>query len=298
MESLILQVAFEGEGVNPGRVDASAFARAINGYSTLFKRANYLLNGEESTANVYIESEFKEGSFIAFLDFQTIAGSVITAHQFLNASGLSLILGYLWENKDTLFDLLKMLKGHKPESVITQGDYSRITYGDKTQTFHNCVFNLYNDSDAKKALSDITSTLQVPGIDKISIGKSVDNAFALAKSDEIEIDTSIESNVELNDDVDAGEREALLTIGKLDFDEKKNWTFFEQGSTVNAKIIDKEFWSRVHARSILFGEGDQFRVILSWRIERQGGKFRQFNSILKVSEIKKRAQQLLLRTES
>lgn len=297
MDSITLQVVFEGHSVNPGRIDAEAFASALTGYAMLFKRANTLLNGDECNTEVLVESEFERGSFVAYLSFQALAGNIITAHQFLDASGLAKVLGYLWESKSTVFDLLKMLRGHNPERVIQQGDNSQVIYGGVTNTFNNCVVQVYNDPDAKKALSDLTSSLQIAGIDRVSIGPREGEKFALQKSDEITVDLGANEE-EPSEDIDAGEREALLTIGKVVFDEKKNWTFFERGSTVLAPILDSDFWSRVHARTLLFGEGDQMKVKLKWRLEFKKGKVHQHNSILKVLELKSRAHQLSLQPEN
>ena len=294
VDSVTLEVVFEGEAVEPGRIDVADFVAALKGYAGLFKQANAILNGEFSRTEVFVESGFKQGSFIAHLCFvQDLAANLITTHQFFSATGLLEVLGYIWKNKDSVLDLLKMLKGHDPEQVVTQGDRSQVVYGGITNTFNNCVLQIYNDPSARKTLSELTQPLQNPGIEKVSIGFSKSERTILSREDEIEVVLPRPEET-LPDDQDNGQRDAYLTVGKVVFDEKKSWTFFERGSTVTARIVDAEFWSRVHSRTLLFGEGDQMRVRLAWKIEFKNGKVKQENTILQVLEVRPRPTQLRL----
>ena len=87
-----------------------------------------------------------------------------------------------------------------------------------------------------------------------------------------------------------GQRDAVLIVAKIAFDEKSTWTFFERGSTVVAKIVDQDFWKTVHNRTVTFGEGDTLVVRLAWRIEKKA-RFIQRNTILQVKNIIARPEQ-------
>jgi hypothetical protein len=89
-----------------------------------------------------------------------------------------------------------------------------------------------------------------------------------------------------------GERDAVLIVSKLSFTEGSTWTFFERGSTVVAKIEDKRFREQVHQHNLTFGEGDQLRVRLVWKIERKR-KLVQKNTIVRVYEVMERPNQRL-----
>jgi hypothetical protein len=62
-----------------------------------------------------------------------------------------------------------------------------------------------------------------------------------------------------------GERDAVLIISKLSWDEGSTWTFLEQGGKVVAKINDQEFWEKVHQRAVAFREGDSLKARLRGR---------------------------------
>src|SRR5258708_39887081 len=103
MSSTNLEVVFEGPAVKSGTIDARPLADSPSGYSQVFTRANAIVNGEMSEAAVLVQSDFKPGSFIAGLQLvQNIiehAQQLITSHQFLNATELAVLIGFIWKNR-------------------------------------------------------------------------------------------------------------------------------------------------------------------------------------------------------
>ncbi|MGI9101687.1 MAG: hypothetical protein ACR2IF_04495 [Terriglobales bacterium] len=84
MSATDLEIAFEGEEVDSGKIDAGVLGNALAGYSEVFRRANELANGEASTAVVLVEADFKRASFDVNLQLvQALidnAKALITAH--------------------------------------------------------------------------------------------------------------------------------------------------------------------------------------------------------------------------
>ena len=69
MSSTNLEVVFEGPAVHSGTIDARLLAESLIGYSEVFTRANAIINGRDSQAAVLVQSDFKQGSFVAGLEF-------------------------------------------------------------------------------------------------------------------------------------------------------------------------------------------------------------------------------------
>jgi hypothetical protein len=158
-----VELVFDGPGVKDGLMDASLLAESLAGYSHTFNRANDLLNGEDSEAVVFVQSEFRKGSFIVDLQLvQTIsehARQLISAHPILDSAGISSALGLGWQHKETIKDglvgLYKWLKGKKPDSALSVGDSTEVTFGVNKKTVTNNVFHLYGDEAIRQGMSKL-----------------------------------------------------------------------------------------------------------------------------------------------
>lgn len=276
MSSSNLEVVFEGPAVKSGTIDARLLAESLLGYSEVFTRANTIVNGEASQAAVLVQSDFKPGSFVAGLELvQNIteqAGHLITAHKFYSARALANLIGFLPKElatefakelvKDTVIGLFRWLRGKKPDEVKPiDNDKVEIRSGNEVETVNVNVFNLYGDSAIRGGLDKLTSPLREAEIDRIIVKQDGTEQTVFEKSESGYFEAEplrLESDAEPM----GGEREAVLIVSKLSFKEGTNWTFFERGATVVAKIEDAEFWEEVHKHAVTFGEGDLLKVRL------------------------------------
>lgn len=300
MSTTNLEVVFEGPAVQTGLIDARLLGESLAGYSEVFTRANAIVNGEASDAVVLVESEFKPGSFVAGLQFvQNVRETLITAHHFLDAAGLTALIGFAWKNrevlKDSLIDVYKWLKGGKPERAVQVGDNkTEITLGQNKKTVSNVVLNMYGDSAIRMALGRLTSPLRQAAIDRIVTKQGGEEQNAIEKS-EAEYFEPEPLKLEAESSPMEGHRETVLIVSKVSFVEGTTWNFIEKGATVVAKIEDEEFWNRVHQHTVTFGEGDSLRVLLHWKVVRgRTKKLIPKNTIEKVYEVMERPKQLQL----
>lgn len=307
MSSTNLEVVFEGPAVQAGTIDARLLGESLLGYNEVFTRANYLVNGQESTASVLVQSEFKSGSFIAGLEFVqnvTEQGSrLITAHQFLGADGLIGLVGFLPSElarevlkeftKDTVISLFRWLRGKRPDEVKPVGtDKVELKSGDDHRIVNITVYNMYGDTALRDGLDKLTKPLRETAVDRIAI-KQDNTEQTVFEREEAEIFETEPLTLEAQStEPMEGEREAVLVVSKLSFKEGVAWTFFERGAIVNAKIKDEEFWERVHKHEVTFGEGDLLKVRLAWEIHRKHHEVKQKNTIVRVLEKLERPKQL------
>lgn len=309
MSSTSLEVVFEGPAVKSGTIDAKLLAESLVGYSEVFTRANAMINGEASQAAVLVQSDFKSGSFVAGLELvQNIseqAARLITSHQFLDASALGLLIGFVPAEvakefakefaKDTVVGLFKWLKGKKPDEVKkVENDAVELTSGRESTTVNVNVFNLYGDSAIRQGLDKLTGPLRHAEIERISVKKdNVQQAIA-EKSEAEYFEAEPPLRLETDEEQMEGERDALLVVSKLSFTEGSTWSFIERGATLVAKIEDQGFWDKVHQHTLTFGEGDRLRVRLKWTIVRRRSKLTPKNTIVKVHEVLEHPKQMRL----
>jgi hypothetical protein len=291
-----LQVSIGGPAVAKGTIDAHSFADSLAGYSEVFKRVNYVVNGEGSEAAVLVQANFKAGSFVAELQFiqelSLQASQFLHPHPIFSAAELAALIGLIWKNKDSLFELFRWLKGRRPEKVVQTGNSVEVTFGQNKKTVTNITFQCFGDSAVKAAISKLVSPLKAHAIDRISVKQDGVEQTSIDKT-EVPYFEPESTALELPALATEGHREAVLVVSKLSFKEGSTWTFFERGATVVAKIQDEEFWAQVHEHKITFGEGDMLRVDLSWKIEQQR-KLVQKNVITKVYEVLPRPRQMRL----
>ena len=177
MSTTRIDLIFDGPGVKNGTIDASLLAESLTGYSRTYLRANELLNGEVSEAVVLVQAEFRKGSFIVDLQLvQTVVESakqLISAHSILDSAGLVSALGFAWSSrsdiKDGVIDLIKWLKGKKPDSTLSLGSSIEVTLGANKKIVTNNVYNLYGDEAIRHGFGNLVTGLNRPALDKISM---------------------------------------------------------------------------------------------------------------------------------
>ncbi|MBZ5628496.1 MAG: hypothetical protein LAO06_06470 [Acidobacteriia bacterium] len=302
MSSTEIRLVFGGREVESGKIDASVLGNALTGYNELFRRANELANGEASQAVVFVESDFKTGSFDVTVQLvQTLienAKSLITAHPFLSAAELAAAIGLVvWHKRESLIGVLKWLRGHKPDKVTQVGNnFDLVLFGQK-KTVSNTINVFLNDPQLRQALGRAVQPLREPGIDTIKMQPKTPEPAAEPTTIEKDEAKYLEPDpLELaeGEAPDEGNRDATLIVSKLSFVEGPKWTFFERGATVSAAIEDKEFWEDVHRRKYKFAEGDRLRVNLHWKMVEKGGRLRPENTVIKVYEVVQRVKQIRL----
>jgi hypothetical protein len=301
VSSANLEIVFEGPAVQAGTIDARLLAESLLGYSEVFTRANAILNGEGSQAAVLVQSEFRHGSFIAGLEFaQNLIADAqrLFSHPLIDASGLVSIVGFVWKRREiieTVLDLLKKLQGEKPKEVKVDGNNVTLKVGDNNNiVVNNIAFQLSQDSVIAEGFRRVTSPLRSADIDRIIIRQDDKQQVTIEKQEAAYFEGEPLA-LEAESSPLEGKDETVLIVSKLSFVEGTTWSFIQNGSTLNAKIEDPEFWANVHKNNLRFGEGDRLRVSLHWKIvKNRSGKLFPRNTILKVYEVIAQPVQLFL----
>jgi hypothetical protein len=268
VSSAELSISYDGEMVRTGLMDVQDLAPALLASSTLIQKTNRLLNGETTSINVQVKSDFRRGSFL--VNFVVDQSLLEQAKNFLlqhpNIKEAKEILETLFfyagipiSATASFFKLIKFLRNRKPDSVTIEDKSNTVTMvlGDQHITVNQNTYHLYQDPEARRAASALVEPLNREGIDSLEIrrGNEVETvtkeeapAFSVAQ---------LEGEV-LLDNV----TESWLSIVALSFNPDHKWRFSTGGSTLTANVIDPMFWSRVHKHQEKFEEGDQLQVAL------------------------------------
>lgn len=287
-----IELVFDGDAVREGTIEARVLGAALSAYSEAFTRANFLVNGRNSEADVLVDAKFESGSFdVPLLLVQSYQQAQGIIGELKNALELAVILGFV-HNPGSLIELLKFLKGEPPERVTPVENGVQYERSGEKKTVPKLTDTLYYDPSVRKALANGAKALEHPGIASISFQRegnetvviNKDEAAAF-KADDFELEAETPHK---------GERDAVLTISKLSFKEGTKWSFFEDGASLAARIDDEEFFRKVHDRKLKFADGDRLSVHLKWQLQERNGRLVADNVITKVHKVLSKKPQLRL----
>jgi len=268
VSSAELSITYDGELVRTGLMDVQELAPALLGSSTLIQKANTLLNGETTSVSLKVRSDFRRGSFI--VHFVVDQSLLEQAKNFLlhhpNIKDAKEILETIFfyagipiSATASLFKLIKFLGKRKPDAVEIQNNNGTVTVvlGNQNIVVNQAIYDLYQDSQARRAASVLVEPLSREGIDTLEIKRG--NEIEKVTKEEAEaFEYSVADGEMLLDNV----TESWLSIIGLSFNPKHKWRFSTGGSNLTADIADLQFWDRVHKHQEIFEEGDQLLVSL------------------------------------
>lgn len=265
------QILYDGDALTSGFMDVYDLAPALLSVGDLVKDANAILNGKDSSASVFVESDFKRGSFeISLILDQFRTATILPGHEVGAAGLVALLFGTIAKHKEivsSLFELWKKLGGEKPKEIIhnqSNGLTLIVTGNDNRIEVKPEIATLYEDDKARQATAKILSPVGKHGVNKFEARKDRQVLSSIEKSELpewIKQDSS-ESAELVADSVEANTRNTLLTIVRPNFDKKGQWGFAEGSAKFSAKMEDKEFLGKVRNREVSFLSGDIFRVRL------------------------------------
>lgn len=255
-------VTYDGPSVRDGLMDVRELAPALLSTGALVQKANHLLNGDRVQVSVQVRSSFKRGSFIiALLADQSLldqAKAFLLQHpQIKDVKEILEILFFY----GGFFKLINFLGKRKPETVSIKDDGDvEIRVGDQSTSVTNNVYNLYLDSDARKAAGMIVAPLRREGIDRLDVEfEDEKESVTKEEADYFEFE-AIEGEPDLDNSSDA-----LVELIRLSFRREHKWGFTDGGRNFNATVEDDEFWKQIDKGEVSFSEGDQMYVRLRTR---------------------------------
>lgn len=265
------RIAYDGEAVREGVIDAKDLASALLAIGDLCERANFILNGEEVSVSIQVRAEFQSGSFEILLElWQNIPDAVRTAFLdeiIVNAREILIYLGLIGISLDTpaiksLLAVLKWLKGGVPKISKGKAGQKIFMIGKNSITVHNKTYLLYDDPFVRRGLEKIVEPLKKPGIDRLEFREDQKVVEQLTKEDT----EYLKLPEEPEEITKESETERTVEIVSAQFREDLKWRFINGNKvTFTATMEDQDFLDRLDRHEVSFRKGDILDIRLKTR---------------------------------
>lgn len=170
------RVSYEGGALQEHTMDVKDLAPALIAFGELFTRANALLNSKDISVSLKVRAT-QPGSFELLL---LLSNVYHTTTQFLSsdmvtsATTLFSIITGVPKVGDSLFKVIKKLKGHKPQ--ITQSKDGFYLKADNIEIrISEEVLKVFQDNEVKRLAQSVVEPLYRDGIDRMVIKENTNS---------------------------------------------------------------------------------------------------------------------------
>jgi hypothetical protein len=287
MSEAVFRLAYDGEAVAEGEMDAADLASALLGVAQLLKCAGRVLEGPDAEIGVRVK-ETRPGSFEVLLNLVVQdAGiswafwkspDVQAAVGLLNLIGINgVVIG------GGLIGLVRWLKGRTPRRVRTHADIVVFEVdGDEYEVLEP-VARLVADAPVRAALAKVVADpLEREGISSVSLGDA-DTAQTIRK-EEAPYFAAIAGS---ESDEFISRYTKAFTIVTLSFKSGQKWRLNDGHSNPLVAVSDPDFLAKVDAGAESFAKGDMLVCDVVETSRRTANGFRSEYEIERVREHRK-----------
>ena len=294
-----MSLVFDGPAVENGEIEAQDLASALMAVGELIQAANQEINSDRAQMSVKVRA-ISSGSFEVDLTlFQSLMESAKALLEFArdnkdDIATTSDLLDLL-VNVGTiagaigLFELIRRLRGKKPEKVKEKGGDTHIHIDGNLIVVKKQVVRLFNNAAVREQAKKVVAPLSNEGIDAIKIKRPNQPDLEIVKEDVPSFEYG--DGEEL---LDEKTHEMTLQIISLSFKEDNKWRVTDGGEPFNVAIEDAEFLNKIGKNEVAFSKGDYFLCLIRERQYDTAKGLKKERSIVEVKDHKSAARQLHL----
>lgn len=267
MSAVRLNVKFDGERLDEGRIDVRELAPALLAIGELISQANRALHPDAPPIRVEAVAT-AVGSFE--IDIDVVLSGWRLLRDFFTSADVDAVLkivstlGLVGTPVMGLIQFLRVLKGRKVASASQiEGDQVIVRFVDENGSLTSVtipveVLRLYQEARVQRELGKLMEVLASPEIDSITFSPKDGRRFLAAEPvviterDRPYVVVEPLPPVLINETLNR----MALSIRALAFAEGNKWRLFDGQNTIVASIEDEEFVKRVDQNLIRFAKGD------------------------------------------
>jgi len=276
---------------------------SLEALSSVIAESNSIINGSEKKVNLTIK-QARPGSFTIDLTVIAIGAWNQIVDLLSGDSGdvIKILLATIGFHKDpsivSLFELLKFLKGRKPDSVKEENDNVIITTaeGDKISV-NKPVSNLYRSISVRKNIYKMTKTLDGENINSMQVvGESQETVFEFSHNDVEYYKAPDPDEYEIKE-LSPVEYRQVLHITSIAFKEENKWRLSDGQNTYVVDITDEDFINKVQNNEQEFYKDSMLdcKIRMIQTETPEGIKTR--HEVIKVYDVRSPKRQILLPLE-
>ena len=298
-------IAYTGENVDNGSMSVNDLAPALISLTHLIGEANRLLNKDDSMVDIKLSSHFERGSFEMSLEIvrslpdqfiHSLFGSKVSLTEILEALGLFCTISGIAGTSviHGLINFIRWIKNRRIKKVEKlNNDTVRLTVDTEQREASILTWSLYRNHEIHCHLQGVISPLLKEGVDGFEV-RDRHNHQTIERIDESETDYF---TVPVSDDTRkelTGRFFCLVKIASINFDRGLKWRFDDGENKFYANIKDDDFLRAVDNGSVSFVKGDKIYAEFEKVQTIVGDDIKSTISLLKVKQILKRDEELLL----
>lgn len=269
-----LTIAYVGKGVDDGSIDIKDLAPSLLALGEMIEAANNALHPDGPKVSIRIRAT-SQGSFEVAIDVVMSLFKQLTT--MLNsdvsnaAANLLTLLGFYAGAQIGAIQLIKALRGRKPEHVVMNQDGTvTLVIESEEITVRRETITLVELPEIRSSVIKFARPLQSDDVTAIEVRNLEAGASAvLATSADLE---AIEAEFisEAEETIVSSSYETALKIVAPSFKEGTKWKFSDGDNTFFANINDSDFLAEVDANRSTFSKDDILIAEISLRQVRSG----------------------------
>jgi hypothetical protein len=279
LSRVTVDAIYDGGALSDHAMEVMDLAPALLGVAKACRRANQLLNGQNSTLSVRMRSEVQPGCFHAELDLIVKAAHGV-APLIPSALRTATDVAHAMFGEGSAFDLIRrgVFKAKAETTITATGDGAVVASQNAGPvTINQNTFYVVRDPSVRRESERAMDVLRRQGIDELVIGTEQRKSL-ITKAD---AEALFDAPALPDEEVLESEREAILEVVTFGTKQDSKSRFSDGETEFWATIEDDGFWDDYHDRKRGIFDGDRFRVVLVTR-QFLGAKLRTESVVMRV----------------
>ena len=264
-------IEFNGPAFEHHNIPAAALAQSLLALDGLARRSAEAAYGKDADIKVNVKGSFRLGSFI--VDMLVEHGPLIAT----GAGAVTILTGIVGLGKWAFGKKVREVQRLENGRVHVENETGEVA------VYNQCTVNIYNSARTRDQLSRLTQTLDMEGVESISIGGNGDGSQTESISREERRFFRREDGLVLTDN----ETESVLeVISPMLNGAPEGWRFSEgeDGMEFTATVEDEDFLAAVRNRKIPLVNGTALRAVVR-TVQRKKVRTSTSRTIVEVKEV-------------